>query len=189
MLPKCVVTLSILCYLMGVNLAQAEEIGGISPEMLAGEEGSKTTILKEKMSEEKNKKHYTFRIGKIRMKDKHNIPSITNEIRDTYLIRFLIPSRDLNEEHPFYSFKEGFGNWCKHHFDLHIGITKQNNPSLYLIGANCEITNFVDLVFGEAFSNDLAYRDVMYYAGITFDAQLFHHLVDMIQEGIKMAEK
>jgi len=197
MLGKFVVSLSILCLLSGVRLVQAEEEMETSSEMIKIEEGMETSredLRKSRkdieiFSGEKNKKHYTFRIGKIRMKDTHNSPSISREIRDAYLIRFLIPSRDVNEEHSFYSFNRGFGNWCKDHFDLHIGITKQGNPFLYLIGGNFEITNFVDMVGGIAFSNDLGYRDQMYYFGITFDSQLFHHIIDMIQQGIQWAEK
>lgn len=186
MLNKFEVTLSALCFLSGVSVAQIVEGTGTSSEMPVIEKGTETIIT---TSDKENLKHYTFRVGKIRMKDNHNTPTITKEIRDAYLIRFLIPSRKVTEEHPFYSFKEGIGEWCKYHLDLHIGITKQSNPSLYLIGGNFEITNFVDLVFGAAFSNDLNYRDPMYYTGITFDSQLFYHLIDMIQEGIKTAEK
>jgi len=169
-LSKLLVTLSILCFINGISLAQ-EANGTIS------------------VNETISKKHYTFRLGKVRMKDTYNQPSISRTIKDVLLIRFLIPARDINEEHPFYEFDKGFGNWCKYHLDFHIGVATQAKPSLFLVGGNIEINKFVDIVCGIALSDTPGYEHQMYYYGITLDSQLFHHIVDMAQEAIKNAEK
>jgi hypothetical protein len=137
----------------------------------------------------KEKKHYTFRLGKIRIRDTDNSQSIDKDIRDVLLIRFLIPARVVDEEHPFYPSEKGIRKWFKRHLDFHIGLTQQKEPTIFLIGVNIEINKFVDVVGGIALSNDPKYRRDMYYYGITFDSKLFHHIVDMIQQTIKMAEK
>ncbi|MEW6096165.1 MAG: hypothetical protein AB1567_06530 [bacterium] len=178
-LSKLVVSVSILYSLSGVSLVQAqEEIDVIS-----------SVATPTATAQVKEKKHYTFRLGKVRMKDTYNHPSISKDIKDVLLIRFLIPSKDVEEEHPFYEFDEGFGNWCKDHLDFHIGVSTKGEPNLFLIGGNIEINKFVDIVGGISLSQNTGYEHHMYYYGITFDSQFFHHIVDMVQQTIKMAEK
>lgn len=132
------------------------------------------------------KNYYTFRFGKVRMKDTYNKPSISNQIKDVLLIRFFVPPRAVNEEHHFYQLDK---EWFRHHFDLHVGVTMKEKPTILLVGGNIEINKFVDIAGGIALSNDPGYEHHMYYYGITFDSKLFHHIVDMVQQTIQMAEK
>lgn len=166
MVSRLVITLSILCLISGVVVAYPEETPGTSSE---------------------NIKYYTFRLGKIRMEDRYNYPSISKEIRDVLVIRFLIPPQDVNQEYPFYPLFNK--DWWKNNFDIHIGLTLQGKPNLYLTGGSIRLNKFIDIVCGLSFSDDPEYKHNMYYWGITLESELFQHIIDMIQEGILKAQK
>ncbi len=184
MLSRLVVAVSILCFISGLSLVHEAEAETPIDESVSSD---KVSAVKDVGTiAGKEKKHYTFRLGKVRMKDTHNYPSINKDIKDVLLIRFLLPSRDVDEEYPFYLFDK---DWFKNHFDLHVGVATQGEPNIYMVGANFEINKFVDIIGGISLSNDIGYKHHMYYYGITFDSQLFQNIIDMIQDSIKMAEK
>jgi hypothetical protein len=131
-MKKIVVTLSILCFISGVSLAQTE-IGTPTDKNVNFEKELKKDETKivatEDMKKDKEKNYYTFRFGKVRMKDTYNRPSISKEIKNILLIRFLTPPRDVDEEYPFYPIDK---EWFRNHFDVHVGISMDGKPGYLL---------------------------------------------------------